>query len=96
MHAAILAADFGKLEQLSPALEEALDALKPQRDRAFLELLQRKADRNAACAKAAGRGVRAAIRRLEEVRKNQTGLVTYDENGKRADHGSLSELSRRL
>lgn len=96
MHAALLAADFPALSRLSPQLEAALAELSPGRDPALLTRLRQKATRNATCAQAAGRGVRAAIRRLDEVRKNAAGLVTYDESGRRAERSQTTELSRRF
>jgi hypothetical protein len=96
MHAALLSADFDQLQRLTPDLETALLELGPQSNPKTLARLRAKSDRNAAAALAAGKGVRAAIQRLEEVRENATGLVTYDENGKRPLPRSGGELSRRL
>jgi hypothetical protein len=52
---------------------------------AALVRLRRKADRNAACLKGAARGLRAARRRIAEVRAAATGLAAYDANGQRLD-----------
>ena len=90
------AADPRLLPGAIRADDRALADLPPQRDRAVLERLRRKADRNAACALAAGRGVRAALNRLTEIRQAAAGLVTYDENGKRTGHGAVSGLHRRF
>lgn len=95
MHAAILVADFGALAQLTPPLEAALAGLR-QPNQALLQRISRKAARNASCLQAAGRGVRAAQRRLTEVRQNAAGLVTYDGAGKRAEHGGPGQLARRF
>ena len=96
MHAAILAADFDTLSSLSPELDAALESLPKRLNEKSLKRLQRKAERNATSAAAAANGVRAAIRRLSDVRQNLAGLVTYDENGKRAEHGGQSALQRRF
>lgn len=96
MHAAILAADFDRLGLLSPDLDAALDRLPKRLDEKSLLRLQRKADRNAASAAAAAKGVRAAIRRLKDVQQNAAGLVTYDENGLRAEQGGQRALQRRF
>lgn len=96
VHDAILTANFSALATLSPALEAALEALPAGNQPTALARLRQKAERNAACAQAAGRGVRAAIRRLAEVQQNTSGLMTYDEKGNRARRNALTELTRRL
>lgn len=93
---ALMTANFESLQSLTPELDAALAELGPSTGRKALTHLQAKAKRNAASALAAGKGVRAAIQRLEEVRKNAEGLVTYDESGKRPGPSGGSELSRRL
>lgn len=50
-----------------------------------LEMLRRKSERNAACLQGAARGIRAAHRRLAEVRKAATGHAAYDVNGQRVE-----------
>ena len=95
MHDAILAADFATLSLLALTLDAALVALN-KADQALLQRISRKAARNAACLQAAGRGVRAAVRRLAEVRQNAAGLVTYDGAGKRAEHGGPGQMARRF
>ena len=96
MHGAILAADFPALAVLAPQLEAALLGIGQIRNPTVLQALQRKAHRNAACLLAAGRGVRAAMRRLAEVQGAGTGLITYDGAGKRADHAVSGQLARRF
>lgn len=96
VHAAILTANFPALAKLSPTLEAALAELPADLQHGTLERLRQKAVRNATCAQSAGRGVRAAIRRLDEVQQNQSGLVTYDEKGKRSQRSDRAELTRRL
>jgi hypothetical protein len=96
MHQAILAADFPNLGLLSPELEAALETLPAQINKTTLLRLRHKAERNAKGAQAASRGVRAAIRRLEEVKQNANGLVTYDEKGQRNTQAFEGELTRRF
>ncbi|MES2435843.1 MAG: hypothetical protein V4586_18685 [Pseudomonadota bacterium] len=96
MHAAILVADYAALGQLSPQLDTALVNLPQHLEETTLLRLQGKAERNAASAGAAAKGVRAAIRRLKDVRQIASGLVTYDENGQRPAPSGQRALSRRL
>ena len=75
----------GTLEGLAAAtqaLEAELARLDPL-DAAGLDLLRHKAQRNAACLDAAARGVRAARRRLAEIRTIESGLGIYDDKGRR-------------
>lgn len=95
MHGAILIADFAALAALTPELETALAGLR-QPDQAVLQRVAGKAARNAACLQAAGRGVRAALRRVTEVRQATAGLVTYDGSGKRTAPGEPGQLARRF
>ena len=89
----------GKLEGLAAAthaLEAELARLDPV-DAAGLEMLRHKARRNAACLDAAARGVRAARRRLAEIRTIESGLGTYDDKGRRDEVPGLSiRLTQRL
>jgi len=89
----------GKLEGLAAAtqaLEAELARLDPL-DAAGLDLLRHKAQRNAACLDAAARGVRAARRRLAEIRTIESGLGTYDDKGRRDELPGLSiRLTQRL
>ncbi|MDB5659316.1 MAG: hypothetical protein JWS10_1931 [Cypionkella sp.] len=96
MHTAIVTADFDGLGRLSPKLDAALESLPKRMDQKLLQRLQRKAERNASSAAAAAKGVRAAIRRLNDVKQNAIALVTYDENGQRATHGGQQEIQRRF
>jgi hypothetical protein len=96
MHHALVTADFAGLQKLTPNLEAALTRLTPEKGRHQMAQLRSKAKRNAAAALAAGKGVRAALQRLAEVRENAAGLMTYDEKGKRPGKGGCNELSRRL
>lgn len=96
MHRALIAADFTALGQLTPALETALNLAQSSRDAALLHRLQQKAERNAACLLAAGRGVRAAQRRVAELRDANIGFATYDGRGKRSQHGLPTRLTQRF
>jgi hypothetical protein len=96
MQRALIAADYTTLQRTTALLEAATAQVRPQWDRATLERLRRRADRNAACALAAGRGVRAALNRLTEIRQAAAGLVTYDEKGKRASPAAAAGLNRRF
>lgn len=95
-HGAVMAAQYATLAELGPKLEQALARFDPQRDAILLDRVRRKAARNAACLQAAGRGVRAAVRRIEEVRRTASGLVTYDGKGKRAQTSTGGTLSQRF
>ena len=84
----------GRLDGLAAAtqaLEAELARLDPM-DAAGLELLRHKAQRNAACLDAAARGVRAARRRLAEIRTIESGLGTYDDKGRRDELPGLPIL----
>jgi hypothetical protein len=96
MHQAIISADFAQLQMLAPDLETALVELGPEVGQGAMARLQAKARRNAEAALAAGKGVRAAIQRLEDVRQTAAGLMTYDENGRRPAKTGGGELSRRF
>jgi predicted LPLAT superfamily acyltransferase len=95
LHEALRGADFTALQSLAPQMEVALQELEAV-DPETLMRLRAKADRNASVALTAGKGVRAAISRLQDVRQNSSGLVTYDENGKRPPRSGSSEMTRRL
>ena len=96
MHLAITAGDYPALGVLAPQLEMVLNSIGQTGNAANLQVLQRKAARNAACLLAAGRGVRSALRRLAEVQGAGAGLITYDGSGKRAEHGATGQLARRF
>jgi hypothetical protein len=96
LHQALLSADFHALSLIAPQLEARLSELTAQTDRLALERLRRKADRNAACALASGRGVRAALRRMEDIRQAAAGLMTYDQKGQRSGRNGAERLSRRF
>jgi len=85
MHAAVLAGDIRDLATAAPELEAVLADFATLGDRGLGERLRRKAARNATCLQAAARGLRAARRRIAEIRSARDGLQTYDGHGKRTD-----------
>ena len=93
VHAAILS---GRIDDLGPLTTAITDnvahlttASEPQMRR-----IRDQAARNALCLQAAMKGVRAAQRRLSELRQVSTGHVTYDQNGQRASLGSTNGMLR--
>jgi hypothetical protein len=85
IHAALLRHDYGALAPLGSALEHELDHPAQKLEPASLDLIRRKADRNAATLVAVQRGIRAAVRRITEIRSVSTGMVTYDRSGRRQE-----------
>ena len=93
IHQRLLARQYDQLPALSLALERALTP--PQKlDAAALSLLHAKAQRNAATLIAVQRGIRAAVRRVAEIRSVSTGLVTYDKSGLRQEATSFGVAQR--
>jgi len=93
-HAALTRADYARLAGLTEAIEAELARLEHTRDRQALARVQKRAARNAACLLAAQRGLRAARRRVEEIRRARLGLVTYGPTGSRTEphrHGLLTK-----
>ncbi len=76
----------GRLDQLGMILnskQKLFDDLRGARPAAdLLAEIRRKAERNQHLIEAAGRGIRAAIDRLEKLSKADTDLVTYDQGGR--------------
>ena len=84
IHQRLLARQYDQLPALSVALEHALST--PQKlEAATLKLIHVKAQRNEATLAAVQRGIRAALRRVAEIRSVSTGLVTYDTSGRRQE-----------
>jgi hypothetical protein len=95
IHAALRAGRLCDLAVLTRALEESLGAA----DRfgaTDLGRLRAKAARNAAALAAAGRGVRAAGRRLAEIRAVRDGFLAYGPTGERDETGGPGELAKRF
>ncbi len=96
VYAALRRADYGALAGLTERLERELEAPSEKYTEARLAIIRRKAERNAACLLAAQRGIRAARRRLADIRSTATGLVTYDRSGHRAAVSESRTLTQRL
>ncbi|MGL4309456.1 MAG: hypothetical protein ACRCSU_03130 [Paracoccaceae bacterium] len=93
VHAAILA---GRIDDLGPLTETITEtsanltaATEPQ-----IRLIQNLAARNAICLQSAMKGIRAAQRRVAELRAASTGHATYDRNGARASLGGADGTLR--
>ena len=95
VHAVLLRQDYSGLAQLAEALEHELDRPSQVLDQAALSVILRKADRNAATLIAVQRGIRAAVRRITEIRSVSNGLVTYDLGGRREEKSSGHDLAAR-
>lgn len=93
---ALLRSDYAVLAQLSASLERELQSPRDRLTEAGLQLIHRKAERNAAMLLAAQRGIRSARRRLAEIRTTAAGLVTYDRSGRRAEVSESRNLAQRL
>jgi hypothetical protein len=96
VYAALLRSDYGVLEGLTAKLERELQGPSEQLSEARLQIIRRKADRNAACLLAAQRGIKSARRRLADIRSTSSGLVTYDRSGRRAEVSESRNLAQRL
>ena len=81
---AIRNADFAQLAALNEEIERALAQIGALHDDVALQRIRQKAQRNATCLLAAGRGIKAARRRLDEVAGARVGLGTYDSTGQRS------------
>jgi len=93
IHKRLLLRQYDQLAALSVALETALT--QPQKlDAAALALIRSKAQRNAATLIAVQRGIRAAVRRVAEIRSVSSGLVTYDTSGLRQDRVGFDVAQR--
>ena len=93
---ALLRSDYASLQGMAAQLEQELRNPVAQMSEANLSIIRRKAERNGACLLAAQRGVKAARRRLAEIRSTATGLVTYDRSGRRAEVTESRNLAQRL
>lgn len=78
---AVRTGNFAVMANLAAQTESALQALTPDVDASRLAALRDLAHRNAAGLEAAGRGVRAARRRVKEIAAVRTGGKTYDNAG---------------
>ena len=97
LHRALLAGDFRALTGLTHQIERHLDGGATKGlDAAALAGLRRLADENAILLRAAQRGLRAAQRRIAEIRGVATGLTTYTAGGQRRTSASASGPDHRV
>ena len=96
VHQALFAADYAALSGLEARLAQEISRPDFTLSAAELRLVRHKALRNATCLLAAGRGIKAARRRLSDIRGASGGLITYDRAGKRAEIGESRNLAQRL
>lgn len=97
IHAAVVAGDLVQVRGLAGEVDSLLADLPRLQDQGLADRLRAKAARNATCLQAAARGVRAARRRMTEIRAAQDGLATYDGQGKRLDLAqNAGNLTQRL
>ena len=95
-HAAILAGRINDLGALTQVISDhAVDFGTASQGQ--MRRIRDQAARNALCLQAAIKGIRAAQRRLAELRAASTGHATYNQNGKRASLGGASStLQQRI
>lgn len=96
VHAALQAHDYAALPALTAALTVALDDPGEKLDMKALQTIRRKADRNASTLLAVQGGIRAALRRLDDIRSVSNGLVTYDRSGRRQEQQAVQGLAARF
>ena len=96
VYAALLKSDFAALGDLTARLEREMAAPSEKLTEARLRIVTRKAERNAACLQAAQRGIKAARRRLADIRSTANSLVTYDRSGRRAEVSEGRNLAQRF
>ena len=93
---ALLRSDYAALPAMTELLELELRNPAQPLNALQLRMIHRKAERNGACLMAAERGVKAARRRIAEIRSTAMGLVTYDRTGRRAEVTESRNLAQRL
>ena len=97
LHRAQLRGDFRAMTGLTHQIERHLDSGVAQGlDTAALSRLRRLADENAVLLRAAQRGLRAAQRRIAEIRGVTTGLTTYTAGGQRRTNASAAGPDHRV
>ncbi len=96
VHDALMRADYAPLAGLTVGIEAELARLEDRRDGAALLRVRARAERNEVCLQAAQRGVRSARRRLEEIRAARSGLITYDDKGRRCVPQAGAEMVKRF
>jgi orotidine-5'-phosphate decarboxylase len=93
--------DLAALPEEVAAIEAELASLAsrvaPMPSAAELDALRRKLARNALCLEGAARGIRAARRRIAEVRGAASGHAAYDASGRRVQVAARpASLARRF
>ena len=96
VYEALLRSDYAALPGMTDLLEQELLTPSLPWTAGQLTTIHTKAERNGACLIAAQRGVKAARRRLAEIRSTASGLVTYDRKGRRAEVIESRNLAQRL
>jgi hypothetical protein len=96
VYEALLTSDYAALPGMAEQLEQELQSPSSALTETQLKIIRHKAERNGACLMAAQRGVKAARRRLAEIRSTATGLVTYDRSGRRAEVTESRNLAQRF
>ena len=84
----ILSGRLADLERMRGRKERALSALTSLRNPDGLKVAQVLAKRNAALLDAAAQGVRAALRRVREIRSQAGSFQTYSRDGEREVHAT--------
>ncbi len=96
VHAALLRRDYAALPALNAALAKELDHPSEKLDTVAVQVIRRRAERNAMTLTAIQRGIRAAVRRIAEIRSVSTGLVTYDRSGRKQEQSTGQGLAARF
>ncbi len=96
VYAALLKRNYAALPALSAALAIELDHPSERLDQTALQIIRRKADRNAATLSAVQRGIRSAVRRLTDIKSAANGLVTYDRAGRKLEQQTAHGLAARF
>lgn len=96
INATLLRKDYAALADLGEALGRELDQPSQKLDAAALAIIRRKADRNAATLIAVQRGIRAALRRITEIKSVSNGMTTYDRSGRKYEEQSVRGLAARF
>ena len=96
VYEALLRSDYAALPGMTDLLAQELLSPSLPLTAGHLATIHHKAERNGACLIAAQRGVKAARRRLAEIRSTASGLVTYDRKGRRAEVIESRNLAQRL
>lgn len=96
MREAILRAEIATAAALAADIEIALAQLCMPLSAGAMTRIKDKAARNMACLDAARRGIRAASRRVNDVRNAAKCVQTYDWKGQRADIALAGPMAARF